>query len=297
MNNSEKKEYLFEFLKGNNDDRKEIINSEEWKGKIPKYLFRYRPLEDAKSEKSKNEFAALRNEQIWGSKPSAYKDDTLEIMHNSLVSIDLSIYKQDIDNAIDYILYGKKGLDRFSLPISESVKAQLLYMKKEIKKQPLDYKKRKMKEKEIRELLTKSISIENKLSEFRDDYVITCFSDEEDCEYMWKEYASNYKGYCLKYDIQKLYDSKFFVVPVNYSDEQVDINKQLDAVFFLKYNKYIDESEWRHVNHWDKTNPNGCLDKIILPDELICGKNIDNECKLILKDICDKKGTIKFQYK
>ena len=299
MNNSEKKEFLFNFLKCTNgdDERRNTINNNEWKDKIPKYLYRYRPLQDSKSESSKNEFAALRNQKIWGSRPSAYTDDTLEIMHATLLSIDLSTFEQDIDNAIEYIFYGTKVLDSFSLQIFDSVKDILIRTKIEVSKQPLSFKQRGLKIKEIRRLLTSAISMERELYRFRDEYIITCFSNKEDSEYMWKEYANNHKGYCLKYDIQKLYENNYFAIPVFYSDKQVDVNKQLDAIFFLKYNKYNMESEWRHIDYWDKTNPKGCLKKIILPEEIICGKAIDKECLQVLKEICNEKGTIRFSIK
>lgn len=107
----------------------------------------------------------------------------------------------------------------------------------------------------------------------RKDMGICSFSENNDNEYMWKNYAMEYSGYCIEYDIEN-YENNEDILPVIYQDErETNVFVQLIGsfigeyigrlsngkitpdrsdflrLFLTKYKKWEYQNEWRLIGH------------------------------------------------
>ena len=124
---------------------------------------------------------------------------------------------------------------------------------------------------------------------------ICSLAESKDIDYMWENYANNYSGYCIEYDLAD-YEFNVGVLPVIYQDErQTNIimqlvgsfigqmitgfsNGQIQAdsshfirLFLTKYKKWEYQKEWRFIGYAN--------DKIKSP-KIKCiylGKNISKQ--------------------
>lgn len=136
---------------------------------------------------------------------------------------------------------------------------------------------------------------------------ICSLAESKDIDYMWKNYANNYSGYCIEYDLTD-YEFNVGVLPVIYQDErQTNIimqlvgsfigqmitgfsNGQIQAdsshfirLFLTKYKKWEYQKEWRLIG---KAN-----DKMKAPKikSIYLGKNINNINKQKMVEYFEKR--------
>jgi len=103
----------------------------------------------------------------------------------------------------------------------------------------------------------KAFNMEEMLNTMKKTYHgITCFSNSDTNEYMWKKFANNHSGFCLCFETKL--DLDFFkeLYPVNYENElpvidfmNNDLPKQMEIYTLTKRNKYIPENEIRLLKH------------------------------------------------
>jgi hypothetical protein len=158
------------------------------------------------------------------------------------------------------------------------------------------------------------------LTDTRNFFRVSCFSERADSSPMWGYYADDHKGFCVKYDFSKLDDEDIlnFIYPVVYSDKPhssgalIYIKKYIDdyknGTLDEQYTDIIDlgvwasiikASEWHHEHEWrliisdinrskyfnhtfQVPIPARCIDSIIL------GVNTENLVKEHLTDIAKK---------
>ena len=136
---------------------------------------------------------------------------------------------------------------------------------------------------------------------------ICSLAESKDIDYMWENYANNYSGYCIEYDLTD-YEFNVGVLPVIYQDErQTNIimqlvgsfigqmitgfsNGQIQAdsshfirLFLTKYKKWEYQKEWRLI---EKAN-----DKMKAPKikAIYLGKNINNINKQKMVEYFEKR--------
>lgn len=139
------------------------------------------------------------------------------------------------------------------------------------------------------------------------DSLVCSFSETAENEYMWKNYANNYKGFCIEYDFVELQNSNnLLLVPVSYSlKRELDIreckSKQY-MVFMQLFTKYpvgsngepcSEQLEWRYAC-FTKTlgvldDEKGKLISVPIPKKIIFGKNMPEGNKVQIMDWIDKK--------
>ena len=125
---------------------------------------------------------------------------------------------------------------------------------------------------------------------------------------MWKNYADNYSGYCVEYDVSD-YDFNSAIFPVIYQDDrntnileqivynfigqmifgfsngQIDADKsQFLRLFLTKNTKWAYQKEWRIIG--------GAKEKLHSPKikAVYLGKNCSEANKIKMQEIADKKG-------
>jgi len=136
---------------------------------------------------------------------------------------------------------------------------------------------------------------------------ICSLAESKDIDYMWENYANNYSGYCIEYDLTD-YEFNVGVLPVIYQDErQTNIimqlvgsfigqmitgfsNGQIRAdsshfirLFLTKYKKWEYQKEWRLIG---KANDKMKAPKIKV---IYLGKNINNINKQKMVEYVEKR--------
>lgn len=137
------------------------------------------------------------------------------------------------------------------------------------------------------------------------DSLVCSFSETAENEYMWKNYANEYNGFCIEYEFAKLQDSNnLLLVPVSYSlKKPMDIwectSKQYMVFMqlFTKYPKGINGEPWNEQMEWRYAcfaNTLGVLDdekgKLIsapILKKIIFGKNMPDKNKTQIIDWID----------
>lgn len=136
---------------------------------------------------------------------------------------------------------------------------------------------------------------------------ICSLAESKDIDYMWENYANNYSGYCVEYDLTD-YEFNVGVLPVIYQDErQTNIimqlvgsfigqmitgfsNGQIQAdsshfirLFLTKYKKWEYQKEWRLIGK--------ASDKMNAPKikAIYLGKNINNINKQKMVEYVEKR--------
>lgn len=135
---------------------------------------------------------------------------------------------------------------------------------------------------------------------------ICSFAESKDNEYMWKNYAKDYSGYCIEYDVSD-YENNFDILPVIYKDKR-DTNiinalvssfigliinnmsngqiqadtSQFIRLFITKYSKWKYQKEWRLIG---KANGKIAAPKI---KTIYLGKNISETNKKKITEFAGK---------
>ena len=299
--NSERK---FDFLKAYNVDKADnsIYSEAGWENELPEKLYRYRPLGNG-ADKDEKELVALQNDNVWAAVADNFADeftninilkvtnndidkDTLERMVSALIK-----YRGDIDKAIGAAFENENGeIPKEYIHIVEAAKEFL---------SSLPQNRESWRKKNIRGIIKKGILDITKECHimygdekaWRKTWLITCFSDENNSAHMWENYANKHKGFCVVYDFKKMIKNGNYVLPVHYTDEILELeHKDKVKIFFLKKPEFSKETEWRMLNVNKENNKNGKLIDIIVPDEIICGSEIDSKIKERLRMICEDKG-------
>lgn len=146
------------------------------------------------------------------------------------------------------------------------------------------------------------------------DSLVCSFSETAENEYMWENYANEYKGFCIEYDFVELQNlNNLLLVPVPYSlKREMDIreckSKQY-MVFMQLFTKYPmgsngepwnEQLEWRYAC-FAKTlgvldDEKGKLISVPIPKKIIFGKNMSEENKVQIIDWIDaQKYNIEIQ--
>lgn len=146
------------------------------------------------------------------------------------------------------------------------------------------------------------------------DSLVCSFSEIAENEYMWKNYANEYKGFCIEYDFVELLNANnLLLVPVSYSlKREMDIreckSKQYMVVMqlFTKYPEGSNGEPWNEQLEWRyacfaKTlgvldDEKGKLISVPIPKKIIFGKNMPEESKVQIIDWIDaQKYNIEIQ--
>lgn len=126
---------------------------------------------------------------------------------------------------------------------------------------------------------------------------ICSLSENNDSEYMWKNYAADSSGYCIEYDMEH-YEGNKDILPVIYQDErETNIiiqlagsfigqmitgfsNGQIAAdkshfirLFLTKYKKWEYQNEWRLIGEANEKPTAPRIKRIILGNNI----TLDNE--------------------
>ena len=289
MNTDEKREFFNEWK--DND----IYDSLKWKEKLPKYLYRYRPLGE-EEKKNEQEFEALKNEKVWASVVSEFND-----LNEFAIKASCQIAESDIDKFYEQYCKKVRG-ENYDKKYFETKSAKILLQSLSSSEYRVgrDNLNNPKALREIKKIL-KSTYTGKFLSELKNQYMVTCFTEEENSEYMWNEYANEYRGFCVKYKFEDLIKQKFYLLPVVYVDEneKLDVGEYTHKMTLLKYkvdpkNENIifeNENEWRRVERNINNKKNGQLLDIELPiDTIICGDNISEQHRKEIERICKDKG-------
>ena len=142
----------------------------------------------------------------------------------------------------------------------------------------------------------------------RKEMGICSLSENNDIEYMWKNYAADSSGYCIEYDIEN-YEGNEDILPVVYQDEretniiiqlvgafigqmitgfssgQIDADKShFIRLFLTKYKKWEYQNEWRLIGDAGDKFPSPKIKTVYL------GKNCSEENRIKMQEIADEKG-------
>lgn len=148
----------------------------------------------------------------------------------------------------------------------------------------------------------------------KNDSLVCSFSETAENEYMWENYANEYKGFCIEYDFVELQNSNnLFLVPISYSlKREMDIREcksKQRMIFMQLFTKYpvgskgepwSEQLEWRYAC-FTKTlgvldNEKGTLIPVPLPKKIIFGKNMLEKNKIeIINWIKAEKYDIEIQ--
>lgn len=300
MNNSEKLEFLME-----HDRENTIYKAEAWKEKLPKKLYRYRPLGQA--DKDNNEFEALKNDKVWCSVIDKL-DDKQEMKHSHTRIArgkELIDYlgKREKDDFIEIVIQEKLNADAIIkryFNIEGEIPHNYIGIRNKLAERldiiPRNRETfRNLGKKAFREILLNSNIIEileNGDGEcWRENLLLTCFSDDGNSDSMWDKYAGKREGFCAVYDFEKMLENKVYTLPVHYTYKNIVFDhNNMNKALCLKYPEFEFESEWRMININEEANVNGKLASIIMPEEIICGRMISSENEEKLREICDNKG-------
>lgn len=146
------------------------------------------------------------------------------------------------------------------------------------------------------------------------DSLVCSFSETAENEYMWKNYANEYRGFCIEYEFVELQNSNnLLLVPVSYSLKRaMDIRECTSKqymVFMQLFTKYStgsngepwhEQMEWRYAC-FAKTlgvldDEKGKLISVPKPKRIIFGKNMPEENKVQIIDWIDtQKYNIEIQ--
>ena len=287
MNTDEKREFFNEW----NDN--DIYDSLKWKEKLPKYLYRYRPLGE-EEKKNEQEFEALKNGKVWASVVSKFND-----LNKFAVKSSFKVAEDDINKLLDEIKY---YLKKHQFPLNGYIQAnrQEEIVKNIIVNLNLNRDNVIYKKPQIRKMLEGEHKGKPMLS-LKDNYMVVCFSEEENSEYMWENYANNYEGFIVKYKFEALIREKFCLLPVIYVDknERIDVGTDNHKITLIKHKVdpkneniiYENENEWRRVERNINNKKNGQFLDIELPiDTIICGDNISEQHRKEIERICKDKG-------
>jgi hypothetical protein len=104
------------------------------------------------------------------------------------------------------------------------------------------------------------------MTEFRNNGGVACFTESPRSDDMWREYASNHTGFCLKFrtDIPPFRDPHFKINKVRYGNDRNEIHPLsllrhlpnvplVQEMFCHKDEKWRYESEWRLLHNVGKT--------------------------------------------
>lgn len=115
---------------------------------------------------------------------------------------------------------------------------------------------------------------------------------------MWASYANDYNGVCIEYDAIEIFKNYYWkLTPIEYtkripesvySSNQNEILKFIHKTCISKDQKWKNENEWRitAIQFSDKKKERN---DTIKPKSIIIGKNVSEENKKKLYEICDYK--------
>lgn len=133
-----------------------------------------------------------------------------------------------------------------------------------------------------------------------DVFKVGCFADNYNEILMWSHYADSHKGFCIRYDINELFDKIGVLIPVEYNDKIIEesLSDVSCRAMFRKSTKWNYEGEWRMVESIESNEPYVLID-VPKPKAIFLGCNIDeNEdpnIKVKLIEIAKKKNIEVYQ--
>ena len=137
---------------------------------------------------------------------------------------------------------------------------------------------------------------------------VCSLSESKDDSYMWKNYADNYSGYCIEYDVSDyVFNSAIFPVVYQddrntnileqivynfigqmifgFSDGQIDVDKsQFLRLFLTKNTKWAYQKEWRIIGGAKENLPSPKIKAVYL------GKNCSEQNKIKMQQFAYKIG-------
>lgn len=147
--------------------------------------------------------------------------------------------------------------------------------------------------------LLQSTNFDSNKKFMNDTIKIGCFSERNDSIPMWAHYADKHTGFCLEYDVYtQPMEIISYLFPVIYSDEIVDVTKELfegtegwgikPTIF--KSNDWSYEREWRFIRATPLTDLKGVNIKFFPIKGIYLGTDISPENKTALCDIAKSKN-------
>ena len=149
----------------------------------------------------------------------------------------------------------------------------------------------------------KLLEIQGEIKQLNDEILRVCtFSQCNDSNPMWAQYAENFTGFCVGYNLTELReDPTDLFLPVRYEDTFIEINDtffckgEINKSFLLdsltiKFSQWSYEKEWRLVQ---LTNNSNWFQNVKLPNPkvIILGKNISEKDQERLIKIADALHT------
>ncbi len=180
-------------------------------------IYKYSPVNDYSLEN-------LKNAKLFFNNPEEFKD-----------KFDVNLPFEDIDSNVFY----QESIEFFNDNPDLFLKYQKIFEESKISKEVTEF------------------SISEMMKLMKETYLgITCFTDTDCSDYMWKEYGDNDKGFCLCFETE--HDEAFFkdLTKINYSKKLPTVNllaknlaKEMETLTTTKLTKYIPENEFRLFKH------------------------------------------------
>lgn len=334
-------EYLNNFLsnKINHDFIKEYVE------KIPKKLYRFRAC-------TENDFNAIKDDYIWLSLASEFedvKDSTIKYNFKSQKDEIFDIYcdwyphilKNELKNK-----FPKMDLSRFSTSrelideyVDNVIDKSGIYNRKKMKSYMLSngmkssdftivdqFLEQHLTQENIEKVANSFMdTLNNKMLELKDYFLLTCFTQTFKNDNLWQTYAKKYTGFCIEYDLSKaevklntnflfkfapmLYGAKkpvdfvelFRIAKMEYCKEDYDkrVAANIDVQFNLqartKSKTYDHEKEWRLYLKKDSVKTRDYTFPLI--SRIIIGKDMKERNRARLINIAKKNGFDIYQQK
>lgn len=227
MNKAEMEEYWKTLCSFKGDNLEEEIGELMKKIRYPKYLYRYRAVNN-------NNLEALRTNKLYFSKASNYDDPFDTFLH-----ININEIYDDIKKITDSPELLKKFIKEAKIFLTEQ---NLLPKEIVEKKFAIEEIKRITAKGNVNVLVNEVLNLRTKI---QNEIFSICFSENGLNESLWLKYADMYKGFCLIYDLTNtennhcgkmdkckncgIYKFGTRIYPIYYS------NEPYDATNFAKY--------------------------------------------------------------
>lgn len=296
----------------------EIIS--EIKKQKPKYLYKYRGELDENTKKN------LVSYKIWASSPNFFNDPydcsftinvpVLEKIREALLQLErlnenknLSNYKYESTivkiciSENKHYLENSNTFEEFTDKLMELLSSKIPIFEYEGVRDSFKQK--------LCCIHSDSDKIKRVSDKIKNNYYISCLSEQKYSILMWSHYADNHKGFLIEYETSDIVGNLF---PVIYTDKIYDISdvmRHADDAYGNSYyptcyyaqaiRKFEDwqyEREWRIIERNENQEPkNGTEISTGKPKSIYLGSKISIEDRLFLTDFAKKNNIRIFQVK
>lgn len=238
------------------------------------------------------EFDALRNRNVWLSRPDKFDDDCegtiIKAGKKDIKTIFTLLDKMDKSKLMDELRNGKAGEVINKSGFINPKDVQSILRKENTSYNNLNFINRKKFD------INRSNTM---MKEYRLNYLMACFSENNPMDQfnnMWKQYCSDedgkVSGFCLEYSLFDLLEQEVIIAPIFYKSEATisDIcnkfNYHIECIFMHKEEqgydskkdpKHTNKISWKDQNEWrivkmndNSKNEGNNLDKKLIPSKV-----------------------------